>query len=158
MVDHLAETFVTMLARSGRTCATAESCTAGAIAHRLSRVPGASDVLRGGLVAYVPTVKFDLLSVTPGPVVTERAAREMAIGTRELFHAHVGLATTGVLGPATAEGQPVGTLWIGISTGTTWAQRHELPVTDGCCDADDAVTTALRVALQFVTNTALVTR
>jgi nicotinamide-nucleotide amidase len=147
-----------VLARSGQTVATAESCTAGAIANGIAAVPGASDVLRGGLVAYVPRVKFELLSVTPGPVITARAAREMAIGARELFHSDVGLATTGVLGPAIAEGQPVGTLWIGVSAGTTWAQRHELPVTDDCCDADDAVTAALRGALQFLTNTALAAR
>ena len=82
----------------------------------------------------------------------------MAIAARELFHADVGLATTGVLGPAETEGQPVGTLWIGVSAGTTWAQRHDLPVSDGSCDANDAVTAALRATLQFLTNTALVSR
>ena len=72
---------------------------AGLVAARLASVPGASDVLRGSLVTYASDVKFDLLGVTPGPVISEEAALEMAEGACRVLGADVGLALTGVAGP-----------------------------------------------------------
>jgi PncC family amidohydrolase len=73
--------------------------------------------LRGGVVAYASSVKFEVLGVRPGPVICEQAAREMAAGVANLMGADVGIATTGVGGPDEMEGQPVGTVWIGVYIG-----------------------------------------
>ena len=80
-------------------------------------VPGSSDWFKGGVVAYDSQVKFDLLDVPEGPVVSEDAAKAMADGVRRVLHADVGIATTGVAGPAEQEGQPPGTVWLGVAVG-----------------------------------------
>jgi nicotinamide-nucleotide amidase len=92
----------------------AESVTGGLVAARLSAIPGSSEVLRGSVVSYASEVKFDLLGVTPGPVVSESAALEMAHGARRVLGADVGLALTGVAGPAEQDDMPVGTLCVAI--------------------------------------------
>src|SRR5262249_43171436 len=76
----------------------AESVTGGLVAARLSGVPGASEVLRGSIVSYATDVKFDVLGVRPGPVVSPEAAAEMAVGARRVLRSDVGLALTGVAG------------------------------------------------------------
>lgn len=96
------------------TVAVAESLTGGYLAGRLCAVPGASSAFQGGVVAYQPEIKFDLLGVPPGPVVTETAALAMAQGVRRLLNADIGLATTGVAGPDESEGKPVGTVCLAI--------------------------------------------
>ena len=63
-------------------------------------------MFRGAVVSYASEVKFDLLGVSPGPVVSEAAAAEMAAGVRRLLGADVGLALTGVAGPAEQDGVP----------------------------------------------------
>jgi nicotinamide-nucleotide amidase len=95
----------------------AESVTGGLVAARLTGIAGASDVLRGSIVSYASDVKFDVLGVRPGPVVTAEAAVEMAVGARRVLDADIGLALTGVAGPTEQDGQPVGTLHIGLATG-----------------------------------------
>jgi nicotinamide-nucleotide amidase len=72
-------------------------------------------VLRGSIVSYASDVKFDLLGVDPGPVVSEEAALQMAIGARERLGAGIGLALTGVAGPSEQDQMPVGTLCVGLS-------------------------------------------
>ncbi len=135
---------VELLVSSGRSLGIAESCTAGALSAVIAAAQGAGECFRGALVAYDASVKYDLLSVSPGPVVTERAAREMAVGIRRLLASDVGLATTGVLGPSAAEGQPVGTLWVGASWGDrTHAHLDRLPVGGGRCDPEEANRAAL---------------
>jgi PncC family amidohydrolase len=110
--------------------------------------PDSGICLRGGIVAYDAAVKFDLLSVPAGPVVNERTAIEMATGACELFGADVGLSTTGVLGPATADGQPIGTLWVGVAIGDhAHARCVDLPVREGQSDVGDAAHAAVRVLL-----------
>ncbi|HEY2333330.1 MAG TPA: competence/damage-inducible protein A [Acidimicrobiales bacterium] len=106
-----------MLAERGLTLAVAESVTGGLVASRLVDVAGASRWFRGGVVSYASEVKFDVLGVTPGPVVSARAAGEMAQGVRRLLGADVGLAVTGVAGPDPQEDQPVGTLFLGLAMG-----------------------------------------
>jgi nicotinamide-nucleotide amidase len=110
--------------RRGLTLGLAESVTGGLVSARLTGVPGASDVLRGSIVSYATEVKHELLGVGDGPVVTEHAALEMAEGARRVLGSDVGLALTGVAGPAEQDGMPVGTLCIAIvdadgSTSTT---------------------------------------
>ncbi len=107
----------------GLTLGLAESVTGGLVAGRLTAVPGASDVLRGAVVTYASEVKFDLLDVPEGPVVSEAAAGAMASGVRRVLGADVGLALTGVAGPAEQDGMPVGTLCVGIDDGSTVATR-----------------------------------
>ncbi|MDP2293426.1 MAG: competence/damage-inducible protein A [Actinomycetota bacterium] len=95
----------------------AESVTGGLVAGRITNVPGASDVFRGGVVSYASDVKFDLLGVPQGPVVSEAAAAAMARGAQRVLHSHVVLSLTGVAGPAEQDGMPVGTLCVGIAIG-----------------------------------------
>jgi len=106
-----------MLRERGSTLALAESVTGGLVGARLTAIPGASEVFRGGIVSYASEVKFDLLGVTPGPVVSEAAAGEMAIGARKALSADVALALTGVAGPDEQDGMPVGTLCVGLAIG-----------------------------------------
>ncbi len=107
------EELLEVLRERDLTLATAESVTGGLIAARLTDVPGSSDVLRGSIVAYAPDVKFDLLGVPEGPVVNEEAARAMAEGVCRVLGADAAVATTGVAGPESAEGQRVGTVCLG---------------------------------------------
>jgi nicotinamide-nucleotide amidase len=100
--------------RRGLTLATAESVTGGLVGARLTGVAGASDVFRGSIVSYATDVKQTLLGVGDGPVVSEAAARQMAHGVRERLGADVALALTGVAGPTEQDGQPVGTLYVGL--------------------------------------------
>ena len=95
---------------------------------RITSVPGASDVFRGSIVSYASDVKFSLLDVPEGPVVTAEAAKAMAEGARKTLGADVALATTGVAGPAEQEGQPVGTVFIGLAMNdTSEAEQVKLP-------------------------------
>ena len=112
------------------TLGVAESVTGGLVAGRLTAVVGASDVFRGGIVSYSSDVKFDVLGVTPGPVVSEAAAKEMAVGVRKALGSDIGLALTGVAGPAEQDGVKVGTLCVGIafSDGTTKSTTFHLPI------------------------------
>lgn len=95
--------------------AVAESVTGGLVGGRITAVPGASRTFRGGIVSYASDVKFEVLDVDVGPVVSEKAAIQMAIGAQELLGADVALALTGVAGPDEQDGQPVGTLCIGVA-------------------------------------------
>jgi nicotinamide-nucleotide amidase len=104
-----------LLQRRGWTLAVAESVTGGLVSSRICTVPGASATFRGGIVSYATEVKRTLLGVTAEDVVTEEAARQMADGVRRALGADVGIATTGVAGPEPMEGQPVGTVWLGLA-------------------------------------------
>lgn len=101
-----------LLRARGRTLATAESLTGGLIASRLTAVPGASDVFRGSVVSYASEVKYDVLGVPRGPVISEEAALAMASGACRVLGADASVAVTGVAGPAEQEGQAVGTVWL----------------------------------------------
>ncbi|HEX4821533.1 MAG TPA: competence/damage-inducible protein A [Acidimicrobiales bacterium] len=93
----------------------AESITGGLMGARLTDVAGASGFFRGSIVSYDSEVKFDLLDVPEGPVVSAAAVEAMAVGARKRLGADVGLAVTGVAGPAEQDGQPVGTVFIGLA-------------------------------------------
>jgi len=111
-----------LLLEKGATVATAESCTGGQVAQKLSSIPGASRYFLGGIVAYSNDVKHKLLGV-PGETldthgaVSEETARAMAEGTRRATGADYGIATTGVAGPGGGSPEkPVGTVWLGLAT------------------------------------------
>ncbi|HSP38631.1 MAG TPA: competence/damage-inducible protein A [Frankiaceae bacterium] len=106
-----------MLGGRGQTVATAESLTGGLVAARLTETPGASATFRGGEVVYATDLKATLLGAdvyTYGAVSPQTAAA-LAEGVRSRLGATWGLATTGVAGPDEQEGQPVGTLHIGLA-------------------------------------------
>jgi nicotinamide-nucleotide amidase len=103
-----------LLAR-GLTLAVAESVTGGLMASRLVNIVGASTWFRGGVVSYASEVKFNLLGVPVGPVVSASAAEAMASGVRTLLGSDVGLSVTGVAGPQEQDGQPAGTVFVGIA-------------------------------------------
>jgi nicotinamide-nucleotide amidase len=113
---------------AGLTIAVAESLTAGLVTARLADVPGASTVLRGGVVAYASDLKASLLGVDPallaehGPVAAEVAV-QMACGARERLGADVAVATTGVAGPDPQGDQPPGTVFVATATDDTTRYR-----------------------------------
>ena len=116
------------LAAAGLSVAVAESLTGGLVAARLTGRPGASAVMRGGVVSYASDVKFDLLEVPVGPVVTEATAAAMAEGVAQRLGADVGLATTGVAGPDELEGVAPGTVCLAVwLDGTAEAFTVRLP-------------------------------
>ncbi|MGB3410894.1 MAG: competence/damage-inducible protein A [Microthrixaceae bacterium] len=105
------------LSRRGLTLGVAESLTGGLIGARICDVPGASEVFRGSIVSYASDVKFDLLDVPEGPVITAEAALAMANGAREVLRTDVGISATGVAGPEPAEGHPPGTVCLAVAIG-----------------------------------------
>ncbi len=99
----------------GWTLGVAESLTGGLVGARIANVAGASRVFRGAIASYATDVKRSVLGVTAEHVVSEEAARGMAEAAQRVLGADVGIATTGVAGPDTQDGQPVGTVWFGIA-------------------------------------------
>jgi nicotinamide-nucleotide amidase len=113
--DESMEAVVLDLLRSrGLTLGCAESVTGGLIASRLTDVAGASDVFRGAVVSYASEVKYDVLGVPVGPVVSDDAAVAMAEGACRVLSCDVAVAVTGVAGPESQEGVPVGTVFLGL--------------------------------------------
>ncbi len=118
----LEEALAEALKKRGEWVATAESCTGGNVALRLTALPGASAWFKGSVVAYANEVKTALLGVEPGALESEGAvsrtvAEQMAQGARRATGATYGLSTTGVAGPdgGTPE-KPVGTVWMALAT------------------------------------------
>jgi nicotinamide-nucleotide amidase len=104
-----------LLRERGLSLAVAESLTGGLVASRLVEVPGASDVFRGGVVAYASQVKFDVLGVPESDdVITLDTAQAMATGVRERIGADVGIGITGVAGPTDQDGHPPGTVCVAV--------------------------------------------
>jgi nicotinamide-nucleotide amidase len=92
------------------------------VASRLVSVPGTSDVLKGGVVAYMTDAKRSVLGVEAEQVVSAESARQMAAAARRVFDADVGVAVTGVAGPEEQEGQPAGTVFFGLAVGDAPAE------------------------------------
>ncbi|MGZ4681379.1 MAG: competence/damage-inducible protein A [Acidimicrobiales bacterium] len=112
--ESMEEVVLNLLRDRGLTLATAESVTGGLIASRLTSIPGASEVFRGSVVSYASEVKFDVLGVPVGPVVSDEAAIAMAEGACRVLGADVAVSVTGVAGPDPQEGVPVGTVYLGV--------------------------------------------
>ncbi len=118
----LAQTAVETLHRRGMTCATCESLTGGKVVASLVDIPGASAVVRAGLVTYQTDTKTILANVPSDVierfgVVSEEVARAMAEGTRNRLGVDIAVSTTGVAGPdGGTEDCPVGTVCVGVST------------------------------------------
>ena len=104
-----------LLVERGRTMGVAESLTGGLVGARLAETEGASRWFRGSIVAYDSKVKYDLLEVPEGPVVSADAAEAMARGARKALRADIGISLTGVAGPTSQDDQPVGTVFMGVA-------------------------------------------
>ena len=132
--ENLEEVLVKLLADKKETLAIAESCTGGFLAHRITNVPGASDVFNAGYVTYANAAKIDILEVDPRLIdrhgaVSERVARAMAEGARGRARSTYALATTGIAGPGSGSpGKPVGTVYIALASDSeTIARKFFFP-------------------------------
>lgn len=119
--EDLQDEVLRLLAAKRQTLATAESVTAGFVAHRIATIPGASNWLRGGIVAYTNEIKTALLGVPKDLIdqhtaVSPQVAEAMAIGARERFGSDLAVSTTGYAGPTTgAANEPVGLVYVGLA-------------------------------------------
>lgn len=119
--DALEERIGTRLRARGQSLATAESCSGGLIAHRLTNIAGSSGYFLGGVVSYSNAAKISLLGVQPASLdthgaVSEGIAREMAEGARKRFSADFAVACTGIAGPGGGSPEkPVGLVYIGVA-------------------------------------------
>ncbi len=128
----LEEVGVRLLQETGRTVATAESCTGGLLSGRITAVRGSSDVFGTGLVTYANEAKRALLGVPPAVLaafgaVSEQVADVMAGRVRELAGADYGIGITGIAGPGGGSAEkPVGLVYIGLATVSgTRVVRHQ---------------------------------
>jgi len=113
------------------TLATAESCTGGLIANRITDVPGSSEYFRGGIVAYAYEAKVALLDVSWDTLrtygaVSKETVIEMARGARIALGADIAVSVSGIAGPGGGmPDKPVGTTWIGLSTTEgDWGRKY----------------------------------
>lgn len=156
MAGNLEELIGEGLRQRNFTLATAESCTAGLIAHRITNVPGSSEYFLGGVVAYADKTKMDLLGVSQETLdqhgaVSEETARQMAMGVRRELGADIGLSVTGIAGPGGGtDEKPVGLTFVAVSGPKgTQVQHH---VWDGDREANKAQSAkaALRLLCYFL--------
>ena len=130
--ESLEEVVVRLLTQKKQTLAVAESCTGGFLAHRITNVPGASNVFLAGYVTYSNEAKTEMLGVEPQLIstrgaVSEEVARSMAECARRRANSTFALATTGIAGPGggTKE-KPVGTLFVALSADNAQTQIRNL--------------------------------
>jgi nicotinamide-nucleotide amidase len=113
-----------LMVEQGLTLGLAESLTGGLMGARICDAPGASDFFRGSIVSYASDVKWSVLDVPEGPVVSAAAVEAMAVGACRVLEADVGIGVSGVAGPTEQEGQPVGTVFIGLSMDGSVSSTH----------------------------------
>ncbi len=156
----LAVRLIAELTERRMTIAVAESLTGGLLVAELVSVPGASAVVRGGVVAYATDLKSTLLGVD-AELLAERSpidpevAMQMAEGARRLAGrdgapADLGLATTGVAGPDQQDGHPVGEVWIGVALGDRLEAQGLILAGDRASIRWAAVARSLMFALELL--------
>lgn len=155
MPEPVAVRLLEALRRSGGSIAVAESLTGGLVTSTLVDVPGASAVLRGGIVAYATELKASLLGVDAA-LLAERGpvdpvvAEAMAQGVRSRTGATFGMATTGVAGPLPQHGHPVGEFFVAVvGPDGAWVRRHQV-AGDRAAVRRAAVLAALGLAAEAV--------
>ncbi len=130
-----------------RTIATAESCSGGLLAARLTELPGSSDYFSGGIVAYSNDVKVAQVGVERELIeahgaVSEEVARALADGARARLGAEVGVGITGVAGPGgDTEGKPVGLVWLGVAVEGAETVTRSVNLPGGRADVRDRAST-----------------
>jgi nicotinamide-nucleotide amidase len=111
-----------LLKKNRQTLSTAESCTGGSIASRITSVPGSSEYFKGSVVAYENSVKKTLLNVSEMDLesvgaVSQEVVEQMATGARRLLKTDFAIATSGIAGPdGGTDEKPVGTVWIAVAS------------------------------------------
>ncbi|MDR0895992.1 MAG: CinA family protein [Prevotellaceae bacterium] len=142
------------LRRQGLTIATAESCTGGALAARITSVPGSSAYFTGGIVAYSNVVKQSVLHVSPQTLeqqgaVSRQTVCEMAQGVMQLLHTDCAIATSGIAGPnGGTPDKPVGTVWIAVA----YKNKIVTHLQSGDCGRVENVQRTVQKALQIVSE------
>ena len=155
-VAGLEETVVHTLQRKGLTLATAESCTGGMIAQRITNVSGASEVFGYGFVTYWEAAKARLVGVEPDViakynVVSAPVAAQMALGAAQAAGAEIGISVTGVAGPTGGDAlRPVGTVYLGAARGeTVYVKKLSVSRPDRALVRARAAQAALELALRL---------
>lgn len=143
-------------ALKGKTLATAESCTGGGIGAALTAVPGSSAVYKGGVICYSNWVKTNILGVSEellqskGPVCGA-VAEEMASGVRRVLQADYSVSATGLAGPGGDEyGNPIGTVFIGLSSDKICTHRQYCFSGDRNAVREQAIQAAFNLILEHV--------
>lgn len=122
LISKLPRQVADAMQKTGRTLATAESCTGGLIAHKITAMAGASSYYLGGVVSYSNDVKENVLGVRHSTLeahgaVSQETVREMVEGVRSRLGSDYAVATTGIAGPGGGTpDKPVGTIWIGVAS------------------------------------------
>ncbi len=145
-----------LLVDRGLTLATAESCTGGLVAHRVTNVPGSSAYYLGGFVAYANEAKEAVLGVRHETLlahgaVSEETAREMAQGARKRIGADIGVSVTGIAGPTggTPE-KPVGLVYVALSAPDVELCRRYLWQGDRLSNKEQSAEAALQLVLTYL--------
>ena len=151
----LEDDLLTVYSARGLTLATAESCTGGLLAGRITDVPGSSRFFLGGVVSYANEVKENLLNIERAVLiehgaVSEMVARQMARGVLDLLEADVTISITGVAGPGggTLE-KPVGLVWFGLADKDHTRAEYHIWGGDRAQNRELSVIHALRLLLQY---------
>lgn len=148
-VDALVAKLTEGVRTSACTVAVAESLTGGQLAAAISAAEGSGDWFRGGIVAYHPEVKYELLDAPRGPVVTAETALAMARAAVRLLGADHAVAVTGVGGPGPEEGEPAGTVYLAVAAaaGAERVRRYEFSG-----DPVDVMAATIRASLTELTD------
>ncbi len=153
MIPTLSSEVLTRL--QGRTLATAESLTGGGIGAVLTGVPGSSAVYKGGIISYTNQIKHTLLGVPEEILdafgaVSEPTAKAMAEGARRVLQSDLALSVTGLAGPGGDEyGNPVGTVFIGCTDGSSTTVKHCLFSGSREQIRQQTIETALKLVLEY---------
>ncbi|MCR5149631.1 MAG: CinA family protein [Clostridiales bacterium] len=154
------EKAVELLTKSGKTVATAESCTAGLVSKRITDVPGASGVFHWGAVTYANYVKEKVLGVRHETIVkfgavSEQTAREMALGIKKSSGADYGISVTGFAGPGCdEEGKAPGLIYIAVAGERGVAlSKIETGSSDREFNRNTAAGACLRLLCDYIENT-----
>ncbi len=154
--EQLEEVLGQMLRARGKTLSTAESCTGGYVAHKMTSIAGSSDYFEGGVVTYSNALKHQLLRVKSETLeqygaVSEAVVREMAQGAVRLLGADIAVAISGIAGPGGGtEEKPVGTIWMAVGNSETVKTQLVRAGKDRLLNIQFASVRALNLVRQFL--------
>ena len=157
-MESIANKTVNALREKKMTIATAESCTGGLVSAKITSVSGSSDVISFSMVTYSNDVKIQKLGVKKETIeqfgaVSEQTAKEMAERIKFLADSNVGVGVTGVAGPSTSEGKPVGLVFVAIAfEDNTVVEKLELGNLTRDEIREKAAEKALEITLKGVTD------